>query len=334
MELLQKSYSVPGRADVHVDRPLTNMSVAFRQSADAFVADRVFPVVPVQKQTDSYFTIPRGAFLRDQMEKKAPGAGPARANFNYGTDTYRADIWALAVAVADEIRANADSPLNLDRDMTELLTGQGLIRKERLWASSFFTTGVWTLDQTGVAAAPGANQFLQWNDAASTPIEDIRAGKRRVHGRTGYRPNKLVLGREVYDKLLDHPDIVGRVDRGQTTGPAIVLRQNLAALFELDEVLVMDAIYNSAAEGATDSFAFIGGKAALLVYTPPSVGLMTPSSGVTFSWTGLLGGGALGMNMRRVRHDREQMDELIAQMAFDQKLISADLGQFFASAVA
>ena len=55
------------------------------------------------------------------MEKKAPGAGPARANFNYGTDTYRADIWALATMVADEIRANADSPLNLDSDMTSFL---------------------------------------------------------------------------------------------------------------------------------------------------------------------------------------------------------------------
>jgi len=327
-------YNVPGRSDVHVDRPLTNMSIAFRQSADMFVADRAFPVLPVQKQTDSFFRIPRGALLRDQMEKKAPGAGPAMANFNYDTDTYRCDIWALATAVADEIRANADSPLNLDRDMTEFLTGQGLIRKERLWATQFFTTGVWTLDQTGVAAAPGANQFLQWNDATSNPIEDIRAGKRRVHGRTGYRPNKLILGRQVYDTLLDHPDIIGRVDRGQTTGPAIVLRQNLAALFELDEVLVMDAIYNSAAEGAADSYAFIGGKAALLIYSPSSVSLQTVAAGVTMSWSGLLGGGALGMNMRRIRHDREQMDELIAQMAFDQKLISADLGQFFATAVA
>lgn len=336
-EVLAKSgggYSVPGRTDVHIDRPLTNLSVAFRQSQDMFVADRVFPVVPVAKQTDSYFRIPRGAFMRDQMEKKAPGAGPAQASFNYDTDTYRADIYALAVWVADEIRANADTPLRLDSDMTEFLTQQGLINKERRWASAFFTTSVWTTDQTGVAAAPGANQFLQWNDAASNPIEDIRSGKRRVHQRTGMRPNKLVLGREVYDVLLDHPDIVARVDRGQTTGPAIVMRQNLAALFELDEVLVMDAIWNSAAEGAADSFAFIGGKSALLVYTPPSAGLMTPAAGYTMSWTGLLGGGALGMNMRRVRHDREQADELIAQLAYDQKLVSADLGQFFASAVA
>lgn len=327
-------YSVPGRADVHVDRPLTNISIAFRQSADVFIADRVFPVVPVQKQTDSYFTIPRGAFFRDQMEKKAPGAAAAMANFNYSTDSYRCDIWALGVGLADEVRANYDSPLQADTDMTNFLTSQGLIRKERLWAGTYFTTGVWTTDQTGVNSGPSTNQFLQWDDALSTPIEDIRAGKRRVQGRTGFRPNKLVLGREVYDVLIDHPDIVGRVDRGQTSGTAQVLKQNLAALFEVEEVLVMDAIYNSAVEGAADSFAFIGGKAALLVYAPASAGLMIPSGGYTFSWTGLLGGGALGMNMRRIRDDKAQADELIAQLAFDHKLISADLGQFYASAVA
>jgi hypothetical protein len=328
------TYNVPGRADVHVDRPLTNISIAFRQSADAFVADKVFPVVPVQKQSDTFFTIPRGAFFRDQVEKKAPGAEPAKANFNYGTDSYRADIWALATGVADEIRANYDSPLSADRDMTEFLTHQGLIRKERLFASEFFTTGKWTTDYTGVAATPTGAQFLQWNDANSNPIEDIRAGKRRVHGRTGFRPNKMIVGREVYDVLLDHPDIVGRLDRGQTTGPAMAKRDELAALFELDEILVMDAIYNTANEGATDSYAFIGGKSALLVYSAPSPGLMVPTGGYTFSWTGLLGGGANGMNMRRIRDDKAQADELIVQMAFDMKLISADLGQFFTAAIA
>ena len=328
------SFNQPGRADVHVDGPLTNMSVAFRQSADAFIADKVFPIVPVQKQTDQYFTIPQGAFLRDQMEKRAPGARAAMANFNYGTDSYRADLWALGTTVADEIRANADSPLRLDQDMTEFLTQQGLIRKERLWAAEYFTTSVFTNDQTGVAAAPGANQFLQWNDAASTPIEDMREGKRIVHARTGYRPNKLVLGRAVYDTLLDHPDIVGRLDRGQTSGPALVMKDALAALFEVDEVLVMDAIFNSAIEGAADSLGFIGGSSALLLYAPKSAGLMTPSAGYTFSWSGLLGGGAQGMNMRKIRDDRTQCDELIAQMAFDQKLISADLGLFFATAIA
>ena len=36
----------PSRSDVHVDGPLGNISVAFLQSQDAFVADTVFPNIP------------------------------------------------------------------------------------------------------------------------------------------------------------------------------------------------------------------------------------------------------------------------------------------------
>lgn len=325
------SYNQPGLADVHVDRPLTNILVAFLQEQDGFVASRAFPRVPVQKMSDKYFTLPRGHFFRDQMEKRAPATRAPALNYTVSTDSYNADVWHLAHDIADEIRANADAPLDLDRQAAEILGLQALIRKERLWQTEFFTTSVWTTDQTGVAAAPGSNQFLQWNDAASNPVEDIRRGKRRVHLRTGYKPNKLVLGPEVYDVLLDHPDIVGRLDRGQTTGTAMVLRQNLAELFEVDEILVMEGVYNSAMEGATDVFASIGGKAALLLYTAPNPGLMVPSAGYEFAWTGLLAG---DMQMRRFRMEPEHADRAEIQMAFDHKKVSADLGQFFATAIA
>ncbi len=327
-------YSQPGSGDVHVNRPLTQISIAFLQSADSFVADRVFPVVNVKSQSDSFFLFDRGDFFRDEMELNAPGAVAAEANYKLSTATYRCDVWKLAKALADQVRANYDSPLQADREMTEFLTLKGLIRKEKLFASTYFTSGIWTSDLTGVAGAPGAGQVQQWNEAASTPIEDIRLGKRTVHARTGYKPNKLVLGRDVYDALLDHPDIVGRLDRGQTSGPAIVLKQNLAALFELEEVLVMDGIENTAAEGAADVMARIGGKTALLVYAAPAPGLMVPSGGYTFAWTGLLGSGALGTRMRKMRDDRAEADRLEITMAFSHQLVSADLGQFYISVVA
>ena len=96
-------------------------------------------------------------------------------------------------------------------------------------------------------------------------------------------------------------DIVGRLDRGQTTGPVVVMRENLAALFELEQVLVMDAIHNTAKEGATASHSFIGGKHALLCYAAPSPGLMTPSAGYTFSWTGYVGASDNGVRIKRFR---------------------------------
>lgn len=327
--------SQPGRSDVHVDRPLTNISIAYMQADENFIADRVFPRLPVAKQSDKYFLYDRGMFNRDEMQIRAPGTESAGATYKLSTDSYNADVWALHHDIADQIRANADSPLNLDRDAAEFLALKAMIRKEKAWAADHFAIGKWTTDIDGVSGTPAsAAEFQQWNEAASTPIEDVRKGKRVVQESTSFKPNKLVLGRAVYDALLDHPDIVGRLDRGQTTGPAQVLKQNLAALFEVDEVLVMDAIENTAKEGIADDNSFIGGKKALLVYSAPSPGLMVPSGGYTFTWTGLLGGGVLGTQISRMRADLLKSDRFEIEMAFDQKLIAADLGYFFETAVA
>lgn len=327
-------YIQPSRADVHVDRPLTNISIAFMQSAANFVADRVFPVIPVAKQSDRYFTYDRGMFNRDEMQLRAPGAESAGASYTLSLDSYAADVWALHKDVADQVRANADTPLQLDREATEFLTVKALIRKEKNWASRFFTTGIWSTQRVGVSGSPTGTDFQRWDEAASTPIEDVRRGARTMHELTGFRPNKIVMGRAVYDALLDHPDIVGRIDRGQTTGTAIVMRQNLAALFEMEDVLVMDAIENTAIEGAANSHSFIGGKNALLVYAAPSPGIMVPSAGYTYSWTGMLGGGTQGTRIKRMRMEHLEADRIEIEMSFDHKRVASDLGAFFSACVA
>ena len=111
-------------------------------------------------------------------------------------------------------------------------------------------------------------------------------------------------------------------------------QQVLAQLFEVDQVLIMNSIYNSAAKGQTNSHSFIGGKHALLVYAAPAPGLMVPSGGYTFSWTGMVGAGNMGSRIRRLRMDAIDADRIDIDMAFDMKLIGADLGTFFGSAVA
>ena len=335
-------YTQPGRGDVHVNRPLTNISIAFMQSMGNFIADRAFPNIPVDKKSDVYFTYDRGEFNRDAMEERAPGAPSAGGDYKIDTDDYAARLYAYHRDIADPVRANQDQPLSLDTEATEFVTLKGLIRRERLWVERFFTGGVWTFDIDGAAATSAMfdptkaanNDLMHWSDAASTPIEDIRLLKRYVLESTGFMPNTIVLGRPVFDTLLDHSDIVGRLDRGQTTGPAIVMRENLAALFELEQVLVMDAIHNTAAEGADAIHSFIGGKNALLCYAAPSPGIMTPSAGYTFSWTGYLGASDNGVRIKRFRMEELSSDRIEAEMAFVQKRVSADLGVFFEGIVA
>lgn len=339
------SFTQPSRGDVHVNGPLTNVSVAFLQNAAAFVAARVFPNIPVMKQSDAYFTYDRGEFNRDEMEERAPGTESAGGSYTIGNDTYYARVRAYHKDVPDQVRDNQDDPINLDREATEFVTKKALIKREVTWASTYFTAGdpgdTWTFDVDGAASrsasfdptSAGNNDVVHWNDSSSTPIEDVRLLKRYVLESTGFMPNVLTLGRPVFDALVDHPDLVGRLDRGQTVGAAQVNKDALAALFELDEILVMDAIQNTAKEGATAVHSFIGGKNALLSYRPASAGLMTPSAGYTFSWTGHVGAGDDGMRIKRFRMENLASDRVEIEMAYDQKLISADLGAFFGGIV-
>jgi hypothetical protein len=233
------------------------------------------------------------------------------------------------------LRGNADAVLNMDRDATEFLTQQALIRREKIFAAYMFAAAKWGTDVAGKAAAPGAGEFLQWNDGASTPIENIRAGKLAIKQATGYAANTLVLSEPVWNQLIDHPDLVDRLKYGQTSGrPAMVTREAIAAILELERVLVMGAIENTAGEGLTASHSFIGGKHALLCHVAPNPGLLTPSAAYTFAWNGYLGAGNEGNRIKRYRWEIIASDIVEIEMAFDQKLVATELGYFFKDAVA
>ncbi len=330
----------PTASDVHVNTPLTNISIAFMQSERSFIADRVFPNVPVQKQSDRYYTYDRGFFNRLEMEKRAPGTETSGIGYKVdNTPSYFCDVWGVHHDVHDQIRANADSVIAPDRDATNLVSMQALLRKEVSWASAFFTTGVWTTDITGVASSPTGSQRLQWNDPASTPITDIKTARRVVAESTGFDPNKLTIGRAVFDELTEHPEIVDRIKYGGQAAsgsgnPAIVNEQSLAALFGVNEILVMNAIRNTANEGQTASHSFIGGKHALLSYSPASPGLQTPTAGYTFSWTGYLGASDRGARISSFRMPHLKSDRVELEMAFVQHKVAADLGYFFSGIVA
>ena len=185
---MQKSIHSPSRGDVHVNRPLTNMSVAFMQSADNFVASRVFANINSGFQSDLYYSYPRGEFNRIMMKTRAPGTESAGASYKVETKSFLATIQALHRDIPDPIRANQDNPINLDTEAMSFLSLQALLRKEKDWANDFFKTAVWTYEADGAAArsvsfsfsSSTANDLVYWNNASSTPIEDIDLAVRTV----------------------------------------------------------------------------------------------------------------------------------------------------------
>lgn len=326
----------PQAGDVHVNRPLTNISVAYMQDAANFVAAKVFPNVPVDKQSDRYFVYDRAAFNRDEMKERAEGGESAGGQYTVdSTPSYYAPVYAFHHDVSDQRRANTDNPLDPDRAATYLVTNKALIKREKLWVAAFFTAGVWANEDTGVASNAGAGEFLQWNDADSNPIKQIRDAGSAVLEATGFEPNTLVLGKRVFDALIDHPDIVDRVKYGNTPGgPATIDTAELSALFKLPNIYVMKAVENTAAEGVAEASSFIGGRNALLCYAAPAPALEVPSAGYTFSWTGYTGAAAEGQRIKRFRMENLAADRIEIEIAFAMKRVASDLGYFLAGAVA
>ena len=314
----------PTQSDVHVDAILTGVSIAYMQEADHFVAGKVFPQVPVSKQSDKFFTYTQDDFFRDEVQYRADGTESAGSGYGLSTDSYSANVWALHKDIGDQTRANADAPLNMDQDATRFLAQQMLIRQERDWATNYFGTSIWGTDTT---------PSTLWSASNSDPIGDVQAGINTVLTNTGYRPNVGVCSYAVFSILKNHSEIV---ERYKYTTSESMTTDLIARVLGLDELHVMGSIVNSADEGASASYAQIGDKDMLLAYVPATAGLMQPSAGYNFSWTGLANSGGIGTStsVSRFRMDHLRADRLEIQSAWDFKVVSSALGYFFSNCVA
>src|SRR5580693_8982630 len=98
----------PTLSQVHVAAPLTDIAVAYMQDDSAYIADKVFPIVPVQFQSDLYYIWKKDDFFRDEAQQRADGDESAGSGLNLSTASYSAAVWALHKDIGDQMRRNAD----------------------------------------------------------------------------------------------------------------------------------------------------------------------------------------------------------------------------------
>lgn len=325
---------LPGDQDVYVSRPLTNISVAYLQERNRFVADRVFPRVPVQVQGGRYFTYEKNDWFITEAELRAPGSESAGSGWRVdNTPTFYCDVFAVHKDIDRETRTNAQAPVNLEREATLWVTNQLLLKRDLDWQDAFFKTGIWDTDIAGVGAAPGAGQVLQWNDAAADPMVDIHTYATQITELTAIDPRDLVMviGPEVWNALRSNPAVLDRI---KYTQRGVVTEDLVAQLFGIREVMVAWVTRSTAAEGQAAAMDFLFGKQGLLVYAPRNPGLLQPSGGYIFSWNGLLGASAFGTRIRRFDVPLKNSVRVEGEFAYDMKLVSSDAGVFFDTLVA
>lgn len=322
----------PTANQVHYDPILSNVAVLYRQNASNFVAGQVFPTVPVDQASGTYWRYPKEAFFRDDVAVRPMGGRAPLTGFGATRDTYSVEEEALGHAIDDREPANA-SGIDVERTTTIMLTQQMLIHRDRKFAAAWFKTGVWGTDVTGVTSSPSASQSIYWNLSTSLPVKEVAQRKRAVGIATGFEPNVLVIGSDVEIALHNHPDVLDRI---KYTERGIVTNELLASLFGVDRLVVAVASRNSADEGQTASMATIfDAKGALLAFAPPAPSLEMPSAGYIMAWSGLLGAGAFPSiaPVSRYRDELAHSTVIEARSAYSMKTVASDLGVYFSGIV-
>ena len=316
----------------HIDRALTNISVAYMQSADAFIADKVFPIVPVSKRSDIYFQYSKADMFRNEVQERGRGAESAGGNWNLTeADPYFCRRYAYHYDITEEERANYDAPINVERDTTEWLAHKMLLHREVQFTDKFFKTGVWGKDIT-----VDGTTIKKWSDPASDPIKMVNEVMLEMAENTGMKPNFAIMAPDVFYALKNHDAIIDRI---KYTQKGIVTADLIASLFEVDKIFIPWGIENAGPqtpgydEENTDMKFLYKGQM-LLGHRTARPSLKSPTAGYIFAWNGLMPN-AYGARLVRIPMDHLGLgtERFEMEAAFDMKVICKDLGTFMTGLV-
>ena len=297
--------------DVHIDGFLSD--IALNYIPTGHVADMIAPIVPVMKQSNNYPVWSKADWFRSENSIRAPKTEAGIVTLGVSSDQYQAKNYALKEQLAAEEVANTD--LDYGSDLQS--------------AAEFVTSKLWTdwEGRTAGKAKASANvntQFnvgSQWGTANATPYDEIETALSFQEINTGYRPNRLLLGGEAWDKLKNSEQMRDLLfpHGGGVPTPTLV-----ANLFEIESVIVGRALVSSADEGQAVNLGAIWGPNAWLYYAPSAPSKRVPSWMYTFRWMA----SPLGVPMGVEVHDYDKlkkMQEVEVGLYQDEKITSPEL---------
>lgn len=316
--------SKPTMTDVRaVDPVLTNMLEGYMNEDSRFVAQGAFPPVPVSSSQGTYYVFDEKYWMADDADERAWGSDYPEGGFGMSTDTYSTVQYASSHSVPDEVEADNQAPMSVVQAGAERLAHILMIRKERLFAAAAFGASAWGTTATGDTTSDKWSTY-----STSDPVGDVRTAKRAISQAIARYPNKFICGEIVFDKLINHPDLIDRI-KYTARATVTTMEAALAAVLGVDQLLVATAIYNTANEGQTGSYSPIIDDDALLLYSPPSPGLFVPAAGYCFHWAP---GGGLG-SAGRYYDDGKDATVLKAKTQVDFEVVASAAGYEFSDYV-
>ena len=303
---------------LHIDVPLSNLAVkAFDSGMEGFIADKVFPITPVAKQSDIYYTITKEAFLRQHDTRRAPKGMANRIEFDVSSAKYYADEYALGTDTALQDLDNADSAIML-RENNNMLILQGLARDKEIRVANTVTS----ISNVGSGAALTGGD--KWNDyVGSDPVADVTTAHAFIRQNTGIVANTGIIDEDTLAILKRNPAIL---DMYKYTSGGELTNAQIMEVFKIKTLLVGSGIKENAIEGGTSSITNIWGNNFVLAHIKPPTGLKTATFGLGMRWSP--SGFPSAMQVTRQRFAGAGTRNIEVQEAAyfsDERIVAADL---------
>ena len=311
---------------------LTNMTMAYFQAQSDYVAKSIFPMLPVQLSTASYYEFSRADLARDNMRRKPQFGKVEPAQMGMSDKSYRCYVDQVIVGL-DKIntldfgRSKAPGVADPRKAKAKFIAEQMNIHLDVLFAQGFFNEGIWKHEfEGGTNFSDTDNTFVKFNDDNCNPIVlfDNLATRMKKAGRR--KPNKLALGENAFNALKANPAVLERVKfGGSSANPASVNERVLAELFGLEKVVVFGSTYNKAGLGEEEDMDFIcNPNDALLVHSTDTPAIDEPTAGYIFTWD-MLGNGNFMATQQFEGEGGTHTEFMEGLMATDMKKTSDEL---------
>lgn len=250
---------------------LTGIAIAYRNRA--LIADQVLPrVTPVGVSAFKYFlySLAEGFTLPDT--KVGRRGKPNQVEFTAEEVDGSTTDYGLEDSIPYADIENAPKGIDPRAQAVEYIMNLIALDREVRVASLVFNAA--TYPTANKLTLSGSSQF---SDTTSHPIKTISDALDSCV----VRPNTMVIGRPAFSVLARHPEIVSACLRNPGQA-GIARRQDIADLFELDEVVVGEAFVNTARKGQTTNLSRCWGKHLSLIYRNRQA---APQRDVTFGMT-------------------------------------------------
>lgn len=265
-----------GRA-LHMDRHLSHLALNYRPAG--FVADRVFPIVPVPHQSDAYVVFEQADLFRRENTRRSRGGEANKLHARVSSASFFCHNYALKADVTIEDRANAD-PLFIQ----QFEEGKVMRVQDALFLD-------WEARLAGKITSPanvGSATVVHsaWTDyGASKPLEEVLAVMDGVEQATGYRPNRVLFSGTAWRHFRRNQEVIKHITPAAPDGagpyPSVAQAE---ALLEA-RVIVGNAWHNAGEEAHPMALRQVWGDHVVVYYAPDQPSLDTPSFGYSFRWT-------------------------------------------------